>query len=143
AAWNLKPSPPPAVVARFPLVVLPEDQFFTNLTRQLVSISPDGTKLAYVASGQLYLRPVAEMEARPIAGAGRASSPFFSPDGQWVGFWSSSPEAALKKIAVTGGAPITISKADQPFGVTWDGDDIVFSNPPKGILRVSPIPPQL
>ena len=135
AAWNLKPSPSPGVVARFP-VVLPEDQLFTNLARQLVSISPDGTKLVYVVNNQLYLRQVAEMEARPIPGAGGGvSSPFFSPDGQWVGFWSS--DSTLKKIAITGGAPITICKADNPWGVSWDGNDIVFSNPPKGILRVS------
>jgi serine/threonine-protein kinase len=137
ATWNLKPSPPAAVVARFP-VTLPEDQFFfTAINRHIVAISPDSTKLVYVANNQLYLRHLSETEARPIPGTGGdVSSPFFSPDGQWVGFWSSS-DSTLKKIAITGGAAITLCKADNPYGVNWDENDIVFSNPPKGILRVS------
>src|SRR5262249_49518165 len=136
AAWNLKPTPPAPIVARFP-IVLPEDQFFTQQARHIVAISPDSTKVVYVANSQIYLRQTSEMEARPIAGtSGGVSNPFFSPDGQWVGFWS-SPDSALKKIAITGGAPITICKAGNPWGVSWYGNDIVFSEPPKGILRVS------
>jgi Tol biopolymer transport system component len=92
-----------------------------------------------VANNQLYLRQLSELEARPIAGAaGGVSNPFFSPDGQWVGFWSN--DGTLKKIAITGGAPVTICKSSNPYGVSWDGNDIVFSdlsNPAKGILRVS------
>jgi eukaryotic-like serine/threonine-protein kinase len=137
AAWNLKPSPPAGVVARFPMI-LPQDQLFTTVSRSVVAISPDSTKLVYVANNQLYLRQLSEMEARPIAGAAAGvSSPFFSPDGQWVGFWSN--DGTLKKIAITGGAPITICKSGNPYGVSWDGNDIVFSDlsAAKGVLRVS------
>jgi Tol biopolymer transport system component len=132
----LKPSPPAGVVTRFP-VVLPENQAFTQAAKHLVAISPDSTKLVYVANNQLYIRQMSEMVAQPIAGTqGGASNPFFSPDGQWVGFWS-APDSALKKIATSGGAAVTICKAGNPYGISWDGNDIVFSDPPKGILRVS------
>jgi serine/threonine-protein kinase len=114
--------------------VLPEDQIFTALTRHALAISPDSTKLVYVANGQLFLRQMAEMEARPIPGASRGvSNPFFSPDSQWVGFWS---DGTLKKIAVTGGPAITICKSGGPFGASWDDGHIVFAGPAKGILRV-------
>src|SRR5262249_34304939 len=106
--------------------------------------SPDGTRLAYIANNQVFLRSLGEMEARPIAGnpgttqSQSPSDPFFSPDGQWVGFYSRD-DFALKKIAVTGGAPVAICKTDAVSGVSWDGDQIVFGmlQGPKGIMRVS------
>jgi serine/threonine-protein kinase len=134
-AWNLKPMPPAGIVTRFP-IVLPEEQVFTGQSRHIVAISPEGARLVYLANNQLYLRQMSEMEARPVAGASGVSSPFFSPDGQWIGFWSSQ-DSALKKIAITGGAPITICKTNNPWGVSWEGNEIVFSDPSKGIQRVS------
>ena len=55
-----------------------------------VAISPDGTRLAYVgrrgSTQQLYTRAVSDLEVIPIPGTEDAVSPFFSPDGNWVGF---------------------------------------------------------
>ena len=70
--------------------------------------SPDGRSIVF--SGvqgdrqQLYLRALDQLSATPMAGTEGASSPFFSPDGHWVGFWSAG---ALKKIAVGGSGPAT------------------------------------
>ena len=88
--------------------------------------------------GQLYLRSMADMNARPIPGTNLdVMSPIFSPDGQWIVFFSFQ-DSTLKKIAVTGGAPLTICKSDPPFGLTWERDWIVFADQgTKGILRVS------
>jgi eukaryotic-like serine/threonine-protein kinase len=134
AAWNLKP-PAPAAVTRFPLA-LPEAQNFSRTGRQFLAISRDGAKLVYVANNQLFLRQMSEMQPRPIPGAdGDVANPFFSPDGQWIGFWSAH-DTAIKKIALAGGASITICKADVPYGASWDGGTIVFSTG-KGIMRVS------
>ena len=134
-AWTLKPVPPVSVV-RFP-IVLPADQQIA-LTAPQIALAPDGTRVAYVARARLYVRALNEMDARPLTDAAQGPrGPFFSPDGQWIGFHSIT-EGALKKVAVTGGAPVTICKAeDAALGATWEGDRILFSQPGKGILQVS------
>src|SRR5438093_1927085 len=106
--WTARRSTP-LPVARFTLT-LPEGQQFTNLGRQLIAISPDGTQIVYVANRRLYLRPISALEARPISGAeaeGGVLNPAFSPDGQFIVFWSADDQT-VKKIAVTGGAAVTI-----------------------------------
>jgi serine/threonine-protein kinase len=85
-----------------------------------VALSPDGTRLAYVAiqSGtqQLYLRAMDSLEARPIPGTEGATNPFFSPDGQWLGFFAGGK---VKKISVSGGAAVTLGDAVIPRGANW------------------------
>ena len=139
ATWMLKPSTP-ATVTKF-AVTLPEDQNLGPATsRQLVTISSDGTKLVYLANNQLFLRQMNEMESHPIPGAngsgGNIMSPFFSPDGQWVGFYSVA-DAALKKISINGGTAVIICKSTAPAGVSWDGHQMLFAEFGKGIMRVS------
>jgi serine/threonine-protein kinase len=136
----LKLSLAPPTVTRFP-VTLREGQAFVaqTLAGQLAAISPDGTQLAYVANRRLYLRSMSELEARPIAGDETGSfvaNPVFSPDSRTVAFWSSADQT-LKKVAVSGGAVVTICPADPPFGMSWGGDGIVFGQATKGIMRVS------
>ena len=134
AVWNLKPAPAPQPVARFALT-LPTTEQFTNVGRHLVALSPDGTHLVYAANSQLYLRAMAELESTPIRGTeSGARSPFFSPDGQWVGFWQGG---ALKKVAISGGAPVTLCAAGNPFGANWGADDtIVFGQGNEGLWQV-------
>ena len=60
-----------------------------------------GARLVYAANDQLYLRNLDEAVAHPIAGTDeRVFTPFFSPDGEWIGYWA---DGQLKKIAVGGG----------------------------------------
>jgi eukaryotic-like serine/threonine-protein kinase len=65
--WKLKPSPPGPVM-RFSLTV-PEDQVITTANRHSLAISPDGSRLIYVANRQLFVRSMSEIEARPLPGA--------------------------------------------------------------------------
>jgi hypothetical protein len=129
---------PAGPVVRFPFVV-PADQVASRgLGEAVVAISPDATRVVYVANQQLYSRAMSDMDARPIPGTQEAPVyPFFSPDGQWIGF-GSLRDHALKKIAVSGGAPVTLCKTEFLEGASWDGDAIVFAQNGKGILRVSP-----
>src|SRR5215510_11702035 len=119
-------------------VVVPETQRFTRTGRHVIAISPDGEKIVYVANQQLYLRTMAEMEPRPIQGTALdVDSPVFSPDSQWLAFHT-NPENKLKKIAITGGASVTICDAQIPFGVSWSSDaHILIGQGAAGILRVS------
>ncbi len=138
AAWYLKPSTPLAIT-RFQ-ITLPEGQALTGLAGRVVALSPDGTQVVYVANGQLYLRSMSERDATAIQGTEgyqAASSPVFSPDGRSVAFHATSDQT-LKRIAVAGGAAVTICAADLPFGISWGPDGIVFAEGSKGIRHVAP-----
>jgi len=137
AAWHFRPSPAPAIT-RFP-VFLGEGQTFTNTGRSYIAISPDGTHVVYVANQRLYLRSMDELEARPIPGtdmAGFATNPAFSPDGKSLAFWAA--DLTLKRVAVSGGAPVTICPVMNLVGLSWNEEGIVFGESGERILRVSP-----
>ncbi len=139
AAWILRPAAAPSSpVVRF-TVPLPEGQRFTSAARQIVSISPDGTQLVYVANGQLYRRSIGALEAQPILGTSLSglNHPVFSPDGGSIAFYAGS-DGTLKHLPVTGGTPATIARAGPPFGMSWGESGIVFGGGPDGISRVSP-----
>jgi serine/threonine-protein kinase len=150
AAWffvSNKRSPELAVM-RF-RDVLPAGQRFTGRS-DVVAVSRDGQRIAYAARdggaveatqgsqvAQLYVRSLAETDPHPIPGTSLdVMSPVFSPDGQSIAFYSFQ-DRTFKKVPLSGGVPTTICKAEPHFGVTWDGDWIVFADPVKGILRVS------
>lgn len=99
----------------------------------MIVSSRDGSLLAYVAATgsttPLVLRRMDRLEAQPIAGTEGADYPFFSPDGEWIGFFATH-EGKLKKVSVRGGAPIVLCDAAQSLGASWgdDGCSIVFSS---------------
>ena len=112
-----------------------------------LSLSPDGTVVAFVAqkgaegSPQLYVRRLTQLQATPatpLLGTDEAESPFFSPDGQWIAFFSGGK---LRKIAVSGGAVVPLCDAPNGRGGTWSEDDtIVFlpnATPDARLMRVS------
>ena len=135
ATWNLRPTEP-RPVARF-YHELPDGQAFSRIGRPLVAVSPDGSQIVYVANLQLHLRKLDEMEARPIQGTDEdPDNPFFSPGGEWVGYWSAS-DSQLKKISTIGGASVTVCDASNPYGASWGSDDSIVYGQPEGIMRVS------
>ena len=138
--WFLRPasSANPESVSRF-TITLPADQPFTAGGRHLVALSPQGTHLVYQANDRLYLRAIDQLSATPIQGTetepGFGRSPFFSPDGQWIGFWQGGE---LRKVAITGGAPVKLWEAQIPWGASWGPDDtILYGQGGAGIWRVS------
>ena len=141
AAWNLKPppSPPAPPVSRFTITLPPGQQLVGLEDGPAVALSPDGTHLAYVArqggSQQFYLRAMDSLEARPIPGTEEAVSPFFSPDGQWLGFFAGGK---LRKVSVSGGAPLTLGDAAFLVGASWGQGMIAFAPTFNGVLQQVP-----
>jgi eukaryotic-like serine/threonine-protein kinase len=136
-AWRLKPEPARSVT-RFS-VPLPQGQAFTNAGRQLVALSPDGSNLVYVANQRLYLRSMSTLEAHAIPGSDLGTpiwNPVFSPDGQALAFFAG--DNTLKRLAISGGAAVTLCPAQNLLGMSWDDYGIVFGQARRGILRVSP-----
>ena len=107
-----------------------------------LAASPDGALLAFAAQNnqgtqELYLRRLGDLRATPLAGTVGARDPFFSPDGQWIGFFA---DGKLKKIAVAGGAAVTLSDASEDRGGTWAEDGSIVFQPTasgSGLSRVS------
>ena len=101
-----------------------------DIGRTSFALSPNGTQLVYVAdlgdTSQLYVRPLEQFDAKPLPGTQGAYGPFFSPDGNWVGFFA---ENRLKKVSLQGGDPVVLCEARTPHGGSWSSDDtIVFSD---------------
>ena len=121
-------------------ISLPDGQRQPRLMSAPLAISPDGTLLAYVAQDgtgpHLFLRPLASFETRKVPGTEYARSPFFSPDGQWVGFYALGK---LKKVSVARGTSLTIARANTALGASWGPDNTIVFVPglSAGLWRVS------
>ena len=138
AVWTLKPAPPPDPR---PLIhfeyQIPAAQPLRNTGRPVVAFSPDGRHFAYNTSEGVFLRRLDSLTARVIPGTeGALTSPFFSPDGEWVGYFALDA-SGLRKIAIAGGAPVVICPASNPYGVTWGKDGKILFGQPAGIMSVS------
>jgi len=113
-------------------VELGTDTSLATGSRTAAILSPDGTVLAFVAqeaAGQtsLHVRRLDQLEPKPLSGTEGANAPFFSPDGQWIGFFAGFfAEGKLKKIAVTGGAAVTLCDAPNNRGGSWSEDGTIF-----------------
>ena len=94
-----------------------------------VAISRDGTRIVFVSQDQsgvsrLFTRLLDQPKATVLPGTDGAAGPFFSPDGQWVGFFA---RGKLKKTRIDGGEPVYLCNAPQGRGASWgeDGNIIV------------------
>jgi serine/threonine-protein kinase len=106
----------------------------------MVALSPDGAQMAYVASPfRLYLRSMSDIDVKAIPGTEAfegVREPAFSPDGREIAFFALADQT-LKRMAVSGGAALTICQAETPTGISWGSDGIVFGQGRKGIMRIS------
>jgi serine/threonine-protein kinase len=137
AVWNLKPAPVKPVTRT--VINLPPGQRLADFDQPVLALSADGSQFAYVATTQggkqqIYLRAMDSLEARPVPGTEGASNPFFSPDGQWLGFFA---DGKLKKVPVAGGAPETLASGATLFrGASWsDQGKIAFAPGGSTALR--------
>ena len=142
--WSLRPAPQSQTaaprVSRFTMATsAPTALTIGGLDRDL-AITPDGSRIIYRGTNQLLVRALDQLEPDVLSGLGAPRGVFVSPDGQWVGFFDGNP--LLKKVAMTGGPPLTITRTDgsAPRGATWGPDGtIVYATNARatGLLRVS------
>jgi serine/threonine-protein kinase len=138
--WVLKSGPRPESqpLALF-RIDLPEGDRLAEPKTGL-AFSADGDRLAYVAVRrgvqQIFLRSRSELQGKPVPGTEGGQQPFFSPDGEWLGFFA---DGALKKISLRGGPALTLAEASSPNGATWGSDDWIVYAPMdhSGLSRVS------
>jgi serine/threonine-protein kinase len=118
------------------LINLPPDTTIALSRGSALALSRDGRKLAFAGRShdkvQLYLRSLDRFESQVMAGTENAADPFFSPDGQWVGFWA---DGKIKKVSIEGGAPVTIADVRLSRGEAWgDGNTVVVTTLGTGEL---------
>ena len=157
AVWNvMRSSPDP--VARFVISSGATERIFDGSFGTDLALSPDGQRVAYLtlqgAYGELRVRDLDQLRATTLVRGERAHSPFFSPDGEWIGFSvprrtdvSAGPPQLLK-VSVHGGPLIQICEVPGtrggPASVSWNGaswgtdDTIVFATgqTDSGLWRV-------
>jgi serine/threonine-protein kinase len=133
-AWTLRPPPAPRDVVRFDVVV-PSGLSFRNTGRTVMALSRNGRRLVYNMQNGFHLRDMGALEGRVIPGTEASGmNPFFSPDGEWVGFFQ---DGQLRRIGVSGGVPVVIGPVATPYGASWEADGtILVGQGPAGIVRV-------
>jgi Tol biopolymer transport system component len=95
------------------------------------ALSPDGRRLAYVATtpegkSVLWVRPLDSLQPQPLAGTEAAAFPFWSPDSRFIGFFAGGK---LKKIEASGGPPLTLCDAGAGRGGTWNREGVILFAP--------------
>jgi len=131
-------APAPLRPMRFSIDPPPKYPLVVNALNRDFAISPDGTRLAYITGageggGQVMIRDMDRLDPQPLGSDATARSPFFSPDGRWVGYFTGN--ALLKKISVAGGDPVTLCQTSpgNVRGAAWAGDGtIVFTSGTRG-----------
>jgi serine/threonine-protein kinase len=103
---------------------------------ELADISSDGSAVVYQAGTELHLRRLSELTSTRLEGTKGGFAPFFSPTGEWVGFFTMTE---LKKISVDTGAVESVASVSFGITGTWGPDDtIVYGiSGPSGLWRVS------
>jgi Tol biopolymer transport system component len=136
SGWMLRrPNPLPAEVIRA-TVMLPAGTLLDSDNRS-IALSPDGTAVAYSGrdgkgTSGIWLRRLDSLSSQHLSGTEGATYPFWSPDGNYIGFFA---DRKLLKIPATGGTAVKICDASDGRGASWGANDlIVFSPGPFGGL---------
>ncbi len=133
---------PPALahpVTRFE-IRLPQDHTLYVGINAGVALSPDGQRVLIggFATKQpvLLVQGLDEFESHALPGSEVGSAPFFSPDGEWVGFVDSERREVMK-VRVGGGQPVAICTAAETSSAAWGSDNTIVFATLAGLMRVS------
>jgi WD40-like Beta Propeller Repeat len=114
--WSRWPSPSRAAIVRFALSKF--DGQLMIMARHHIAASPDGSRLVYYSNGRAFLRDLSETDARPLLPPGTlVGQTAFSPDGRSVAAWFDEC-SGIKRVEISGGAPVSVCRADNVFGMT-------------------------
>ncbi|MBI4902982.1 MAG: serine/threonine-protein kinase [Acidobacteria bacterium] len=135
--FSLRPGEPP--LRRLNLNLGPQVHIpYTNGVNFV--LSRDGGKILFLAQEggvrRLHLKRLDQTESRPLAGSEDAFNPFFSPDGEWVGYFAGGK---LKKQSLDGGLPVTLAEGrnDALGSGYWDENgEITFGFGLDGLSRI-------
>jgi DNA-binding winged helix-turn-helix (wHTH) protein len=124
----------PPRIARFTIPSAAFDANIWNPSGRALAVSPDGARLVFSSAGVLFVRSRERGEVTPVPELqGQAGAPFFSPDGQWIGFTDGQ---TLKRVPFAGGPAVTITDVGPAAFGSWTAEGIVFANM-RGLFRVS------
>jgi serine/threonine-protein kinase len=136
--WLGRPRAEPPRMVQFALA-LPDSARYVDTFGRSVAVAPDGSALVYPGgtAGQhrLYLRRLDEPQPTPIPGTEGGYMPFFSPDGEWLGFVANQ---RLMKVRLSGGAPTTVAQllGNIVAGATWGTRDVIVLEDVSGLSHV-------
>ena len=129
--------------ARLNIALPPDTPLLSELGGgfQTIALSADASRVAFVGRRpdgrqQIFLRRMESLSPEPVPGTEDGGMPFFSADGEWLGFAS---EGKLKKVPIAGGQPVVICDAPDPRGASWGADGTILFPPQNsgGLFRVS------
>jgi serine/threonine-protein kinase len=134
AAWSFTRTPlePTRPVTRSVIPLAPGQSLVGQINGDgALAISPDGRTIAYLAESEegheLYVRKLDDLAASRIEGTDGASSPFFSPDSNWLAFGTEVGRVGqVKKVALSGGAPVAVPAVGTGRGMAWSETGAMF-----------------
>jgi serine/threonine protein kinase/Tol biopolymer transport system component len=141
AVWRIlgasSPAPEFNTPARFSWTLPADTTMFSPPT-----VSPDGRRICWIgvsrsAPAQVFVRDLSSLEATAIPGTEEARHPFWSPDGESIGFFA---DGKLKRVAVSGGTPIVLADVEESRGGTWSPSGVIVFAPnyrDTPLMRVS------
>ena len=108
--------------------------------RGYVALSRDGRQLIYAVNSadgsQLYHRAMNQLTARPLPGTSNGFDMFFSPDGEWVGYFTPAP-SGIRKIALVGGQPQELTdQGTLGNGAYWSSDGYIYFSSAEKLHRI-------
>ena len=108
-------------------IPLPPGSMLTGTGMPNLAFSPDGRRIVYAAGRdkfELSIRDLDSFEATPLPGTERAEGPFFSPDGEWLGFFV---RGGISKLRLSGGVPLlVVPTGGAARGATWGRDGYIY-----------------
>ena len=111
-------------------IVLPDNapvSLTGSESQPTIALSPAGDRLAYVAARgggtMLMVRNLSGDSVLALAGTEGASRPFFSPGGDWIGYFADN---VLRKVPAAGGGSVALMQVERVSGAAWVEPDRIL-----------------